>query len=201
MKLFTVPAILAVAITLGHSPLCGLDLTPRYITPNATDGQRIYFEDGENDPVTFRLTPATTITGSGGEATLQFNDLQGATLLLRDSPLQPDVAFSEETLETYRAIARQFAPAGHLKILKETVKLDVMAHHQWNASILTTTYELPGSEVTQAVTFVNYTPKQQIVMVLSAFSEEFEQAQKQMNRLMNTWSTLSKERLEQPDDS
>lgn len=201
MKPLPVLATFAVIITSCASTLCGLDLTPRYITPTGTDAQRLYFENGESDPVTLRLTSTTTITGGGGEATLQFNDLQGASLLLRNSPLQPDVAFSEETLETYRAVARQFAPEGHLKILKESVALDVTAHHQWNASILTTTYELPGNEITQSVTFVNYTPKQQIVMVLSAFSEEFEQAEKRMDRVMSTWSTLSRDDLEEPDGS
>ncbi|HWL52942.1 MAG TPA: hypothetical protein VNQ90_10935 [Chthoniobacteraceae bacterium] len=203
------PKLLALlAVALGALPIASsqadLDLTPRYATsdhPAQDDFQRLYFSNGDEEPVIIKPDHHTTVTGGSGETTLQFNNLQGASLLLRNSPLRPDLSFSEANLETYRATARQFAPQGQLKVVKESEEIDISLKNIWDASVFTTTYALPGSEVTQSVTFINYTPKQQIVLVLSAFSNEFEDAQSRMDQILRTWSSMSPERLRLPDDN
>lgn len=199
--LFTASALLVALATSLHADL---DLTPRYAAsdhPGQGDFQRLYFANGDEDPVIIKPDAETTVTGGNGETTLQFNDLQGASLLLRTSPLRPDFLFNEENAETYRTTARQFAPQGHVKIVKEEEALNISLRNRWNASVFTTTYALPGSEVTQSVTFINYTPQQQIILILSAFGNEFEEAQGRMDQILRSWSTLSSERLRLPDDN
>lgn len=178
-----------IALTALSATGWSVDLTPHFVTRmTAARSERLpFFREGETR---YSLQPpaGASVSGGDGETVFHLNHLDGATVVLRNSPFQPSLAFAGPSLETYRKALPQFLPrqAGAVEVQDEKT-LEI---NGWSSLALTMTYKLPGRAFKQAVIFLNYSESQQFALTIAAPAEHFAEAQALSLRMMRTWRTL-----------
>ena len=184
----------------GASLSFALDLTPKTYevpTSNGMSRTRFYFVDGDGK-YTVNTNVHTKVSGQRGETVFSFERLQGATLLIKISPHQPDLEFGDQELETYRKTAASFTPAGAVRKGDQEEVSNAFFIEGRSSHGFVSSYTIPGSTIRQSVTFLNLTPKQQIILVTTAFATEFEAAQKQSAQIIDSWHKISDTDLNGP---
>lgn len=179
------------------------DFTPQTKELLLDDGatiRRNYFKNGEQ-LYSFRLDEQIALTGNRNRATFQFQNLQGATMVLTRSPFTPDTPFTGEHLRSYREAAATFAPSGAMEIVEETDGEGLLKINDWHSHRWLFTYRLPGGNIRQSVTFLNITPKEQIAVVVTAFSVDFKEAEAAALGVLHSWHLLTPNELMKPSDN
>lgn len=122
--------ILAFSGCVGYA----LDLTPK-ISQRVRDGiesSGVFFLDGTSK-YSVTLPVETTVSGEKGEARFSFNDLVGATFVMRSSPLNGSVPFQGSELEAYRKVAFDFVPKGATDARIDKEIPNAMPQNRWTA--------------------------------------------------------------------
>ncbi len=181
-----------------------LNLTPQYAeatSPNGSLLRRLYFLDGKEKLVAFPDAETTVMPEEGG-VLFAFNDLQGATLLMRPSPhpkgAQP---FDVSTVQGYRQTAQSLAPSGAERVSEARERPQAVMSGEWDSFGFLSDYALPGTRITQLVAFVNWKDGTQFVVVLSAYTDDFPKAQERVTRLLNTLRLMTDQELAEPEFS
>jgi len=162
--------------------------------------RRTYFKDGDRC-YAFHPGESVDLAAEAERATFRFRNLHGATLLLTQSPFTPEKAFTQENLPSYRESALKHAPAGVLEIIDESDEEGVLRINDWHSHRWVFTYKLPGQTIRQSVTFLNLTPKRQIVVVVTAFASEFKEAEAAALGILHSWHPMEAAELMKPLDS
>lgn len=188
MKTFSIPFCTACLFAL-QSGYC-LDLTPRFVTRiTGNQSENIpYFVEGETR-YSMELPRGVATMRGEGEALFIFRDLDG-TLTIKASPFKPDVPFSGAPLEDYRKAALGLVPAGATNIFIKTEAPNPLTFNGWTSHGFTVAYQLPGRSFFLSVTFLNFSANQQILLITSAPSKSFEQAESLTLAIMGAWRTL-----------
>ena len=167
-----------------------LDLTPRFETRiTGTQSENIpYFVEGDTR-YAMEIPLGVTASRDEGEAVFHFRDL-GGTLTMKPSPFNPDDPFSGPALETYRKAALGFVPAGATDISIKAEAPNPLTFHGWSSHCFTVAYQLPGRRFLQSVTFLNFSARQQILLVASAPADHFIRVEALVLEMMGAWRTL-----------
>jgi len=189
-------ALAALAGLTPLAPLAAIDFTPRTEEINFPDGssiERRYFVDG-NKFYLINLAPNSELTGDSGVARFQFRDLRGATAQMRASP--DYYSFAEDHLDALLRLAESFAPPGttpdgEWESTSNFLHLPHLPNHGLSRS-----YKLPGGTVRQSVVFINFTEKQQILLILTAFAEEFPKALERTTGIVGSLREITKAELQ-----
>jgi len=204
-RLFLLPALFllgaapspaAPAAPASSGPATTLDFTPR--RAGDPDGfSRIYFNDG-GKKYTVSLPYNTDVSGSRFEVTFRFENLRTSSFTLKLSPHSPEQPFDEENLPAYRQTAATLAPPGMQAPPAQEEKENPLAGNGWTSHRIISTYQLPGNNIRQSITFLNLTPTQQIIVIVTAFENEFERTSQQGEALLHSWRSLPEGELATP---
>lgn len=191
MKRFLLLPLGLAAILASSGTGRALDLTPHFVSrvTAARTEQIPYFVEGETK-YSLLLPAETTASGEPGEVTFCFGKLEGASLVIKPSPFQPALAFSGPALETYRKALPQFLPPKAEEIAVQSEQPYPLPINGWSGQSFTLAYKLPGRAFLQSVTFLNFSAHQQIVLIVTAPSAQFEQASALSLRMMRSWRSL-----------
>ncbi|MCX6966224.1 MAG: hypothetical protein NTZ46_00315 [Verrucomicrobia bacterium] len=167
-----------------------LDLTPRFVTriTRAQSENMPYFVEGDTR-YSMELPLGVTASRGEGAAAFHFRDLDG-TLTMKPSPFKPDEPFSGSALDAYRKVALGFVPAGATDISIKAEAPNPLTFHGWTSHRFTVAYQLPGRSHLQSVTFLNFSAKQQILLISDAPTNEFERVERLVMDIMGAWRTL-----------
>lgn len=199
MRLASIFTTLGLLISVAP-PASAFDLTPRTKEILVGDGgviHRTYFQDGDAR-YTIYLDSETELTGDSGKATFQFKNLDGASFYLTQSPLTPKTPFSTQGLAEYREAATAFAPLGAIEITEESETDAPYKINDWDSYRFAFTYKLPGESIKQSVTFLNLTPKHQLILVVTSFGHQFNPAEARAAAIMYSWRAVTNVELSAP---
>jgi len=196
------PLSFACVLLLAASmPVPALDLTPHLHEipfPDGSSLRRYYFIDGDTK-YTIDTEHGTEVSASSGGAVFRYQDLPGASLVMQASPYKPEIPFNAGSLGIYRQSAESFAPNGAKAEGEFEETLNPISQDGWTSYRFSRAYKLPGSTIRQSVIFLNLLPKQQIVLVTTAFSAEFGGAQSRTERVITSWRSISDQKLNTPE--
>jgi len=188
---------------LAAAPLAApaIDFTPRFSTMTEGGGvlRRLYFDSGEpGAPVLLSPDSDTEVSGGSGEAHFRFSVFEGASLVLRRSPHEPALPFEGEGLATYRTTALSYAPSGMQPVGEMTEIENPLAINGWTGRRFVMRYQIPGSQVSQSVTFLNLNAKEQIVLVATGYEQNFGEITGRVDALMRSWRVGGERDLQTP---
>lgn len=183
--------LISVPLLLIGLPGRALDLSPRFAqSPNV---RRPYFVDGKARYL-IHLPPGTTLTGADGQARFDFEETDGATLVMKVSPLNPSLSFDEEkALEAYRKAALEFKPVGATEAAIVQEIPDPLASKSWSSYRFLVALKLPGKVLRQEITFFNFNSREQIVQITTAPEASFEQARALSAQIIQSWQYVKPE--------
>jgi len=140
-----------------------MDFTP-VRSENSQGFLRAILVDGSTRYVA-NLAPGTSMTGGSAKAVFLLSEPQGASFSLGKSPLTPEVPFSEEGIGKYRAAALALIAASAAKVTIVKEEPDAFTANGWANYRFTLSFVLPGRRFVQQVAFVNFSAKEQWVLV------------------------------------
>ena len=109
-----------------------------------------------------------TVTGTSGAASFGFQDFRNGNMHLSTSPLSPEQPFDGKTGETYRASARSLLPSQATDVQLESEKAGAIVINGWTSQQYRFLYKLAGVQYSRSVTFVNFSPKEQLIFDVAA---------------------------------
>jgi hypothetical protein len=177
----------AICLTSAHA----LNLQPREVMVEK-DGPpvRRYFFQDEGKRLFFRIDGKMTVSGSANEAVFRFSDIHDANMKLAKSRITPETAFDEKGLKTYRPAAQSYVPpqATDVQITEEAS--DAIPINNWRDHQFTLTYKLFGSAYRESVTFINYSPTEQLVFDVRSSEADYEKTYSRSYHVLNSLSSL-----------
>ncbi|MEO7931850.1 MAG: hypothetical protein ABIT76_01700 [Chthoniobacterales bacterium] len=164
------------------------DFTPQSAV-TFVDGpaQRHYSLLNDTRKVNFRIDGTTKVSGDAGKAEFIFTDLANATLKIALSPLNEKKPAFQGNIPVYLEAARKLLPEGSTEIIMASEADNVFPINQWTSHQFVFQYGYFGRPFRTSVTFLNYSAKDQWIVVLSAGPNEFEGAGHRTSRLLNTF--------------
>lgn len=186
MKRLFLPLCLAgalVAVTAGRA----IDLTPHFVADGAV--QIPCFFEGKTKSMV-RPPEGVTTSGGDGEVTFYFSQLGGASFTMRPSPFKPSTPFSGAELEVYQKALASFLPQGGQDVVLKKAEPSPLNTNGWSGYRFTQDYKLPGRSLTQSVTYLNFSAEQQIALIVTAPTEDFQKAETIALRIMFSWRVL-----------
>ncbi len=167
-----------------------LDLTPRFVTRiTGTQSENIpYFVEGDTR-FAMELPLGVTASRDEGEAVFHFRDVEG-TLAMKPSPFKPDDPFNGPALEAYRKATLKFVPLGATDISIKAEVPNPLTFHGWTSYRFTVAWQVPGRSFLQSVTFLNFSARQQILLIASAPVDQFARMEALVLEMMGAWRTL-----------
>ena len=181
-------ALLIGAVVTACFSAFAIDLTP-HVTENAQGFLRAVFVDGKTRYVV-NLPPKTAVTGGAAKTQFVLSELEGAAFSIAISPMAPDVPFREPDLETYRKMALALAGPPERKATVKKEEDGPIAINGWTSYRFIVTFTLPGRRILQSVTFLNFSPKEQWLLVITAPEKYFEEADARSSSIIRSWRKL-----------
>ena len=176
------------ALATACASAFAIDFTP-HPTQNSQGFLRAFFLDGKTRYVV-NLPPKTTISGDPARALLYLNDLEGATFSIAKSPMTPEAVFREPDLQKYRMTALAQAGPPERKATVKSEESDPLPINGWTSFRFTVAFQVPGRRFLQRVTFLNFTQKEQWMLVTTAPEKRFEEADGCSWAIFRSWRKL-----------
>ena len=167
-----------------------LDLTPRFVT-RVTDNQSElipYFTDGDTK-YSMEMPRGVSASQDDGNVVFRFRDLDGK-LTIKPSPLKPSDLFSGSTLETYRKEALALVPPQATDVVLKQEASNPLSFNGWASYRVTYGYKFPGRTFLLSATFLNFSEKQQILLVTTGTPSDFERIESLSYHLLGAWRQL-----------
>ena len=160
--------VCALAVSLGLFPptVSAFDFTPRLLERRGGFPTRYvpYFLN-EGKRYTSLLPNDATLSGDSTAATYFFPKMEGATLKLMNSPLSPDLPFQDAIIPKYQEVALKTVPRLAENISVAPHMLTQGRSRDQRDLNFSVTYVLGGKSMVQQVRFINFTPKNQFLIV------------------------------------
>jgi hypothetical protein len=162
-----------------------IDLTPHFVTRVTGAGSlRIPFFLEGTTRYTFDLPQDVTISEEAGGVSFVFNRLEGASFIIKPSPFTPAQEFGAPGFEK-QALAS--LPPGADEILSQPGKATPLSFTGAKFQGFAYSFRLPGRRFIQAVSFVNYSNDQQVMLIVTATAGGFDQALSISNQMLHSW--------------
>lgn len=171
-----------------------LDLTPHEVSSTIAGipSLRFYFHN-DDQRLSFRIDNQMTVSGGTDYAKFRFQDLNTAGMKISKSPLKPTMPFDEKNAEAYREAARGFLPKDATAIQLEEEKPDAIPINGWTTQQYAFTYTLFGVPSRCVLTFINFSPTQQLVFEVSAAATDYGKASARSYRVLNSLGEMRAE--------
>ena len=171
-----------------------LNLQPRevMIEKDGPPVRRYFFQD-EGKRLLFRIDGNMTVGGSTNEAVFRFSDIHDAAMKLSKSRMTPQTAFDEKGLKLYRPTAQSYVPAQATEVLIAEEKPNPIPINGWVGHQFTLTYKLFGSPYRESVTFLNYSPTEQLVFDVRSPDTDYTKTYSRSYRVLNSLSDFTAE--------
>ena len=170
----------------------GLDFTP-YRVFTAEEGPpvpRYYFQDHDKR-LSFRIDNKMTVVGSSSGVTFGFQDLNSGSMRLSKSPLSPERPFGDKTGETYRTTARSLLPSQATEVQLQNETAGAIAINGWTSQQYKFLYTLEGVPYSRSITFINFSPQEQIVFDVAAPAADFAKIYARSYHVLNSVTEMA----------
>jgi hypothetical protein len=170
-------ALLALAFLVSQD-IWAFDFTPRLLERQGgypTKYVPYFISNGLR--YTAYLSDDVSLTGDRSLASFFFKKLDGATCRVMNSPLTPKEPFQDPNLTVYRQTAIRYLPADakKAKIISEAVLPDSLT--PLSVFCFVFSYELAGQKLVQEVAFMNFSPTEQFLAIITATEKQFPEVQ------------------------
>ena len=186
-------------ICIALVAICGtgraLDLTPHIVKRVTLQRSEDcpYFLDGKTR-YKVNLPAKTSIWGEKGVAHFSFADMDGAVYVMKASPLKADLPFSGPSLEVYRQAVLSFIPEKATDVAIQKEKPNPLSINEWTSYEFIVASNSSGTRLMQSVTFLNFSPTEQIVLITTATGKQFDLAATKSSEIIRSLRSL------QPDE-
>ena len=180
---------LALCATALRAP--AVDLTPRF-TDTFVDGvttHRLYFADN-GQKIGLSINRETTVEAGAGGTVFRFPKFSDIIFILKHSPMSADQTFEGVTLDRYREAARRLLPPGAQDITVLAEELDPITINDWHSLRFTYSCVSTGAPRKQTVTFLNISPEEQLVLIVTATEQNFPEAAARSWQIIRSWQPL-----------
>ena len=168
-----------------------IDLTPRWID-TSIDGvprRQLYFADG-NKKFMLSIDRETDVAPRFGGADFTFPKLPDIDFIVVPSRFTPDVPFDEARLIEYREAARKLLPTrAHGAEITEEVANPIPIN-KWKSFRMTLRFAMDSRACLQTVTFLNLNERDQIVLVVSAPQQDWNEAGERSWQIVRSWQEM-----------
>ncbi len=180
-----VAVIVWIALLLAAGAPCrALDLYPHRRGTIMQTAGNYYFQDGDKR-MGFRVDAKTSVSGSPTEALYIFGDLPMEEMRVTHSRFRPTTGFDALGLKQYEEAARATIPTGVLKAFQKELP-GAITIDGWTSHQFVFTYNFYGSEITRSVTFLNYSKKEQLQIVITAPARDYEKCYRRAYLILNS---------------
>ncbi len=163
-----------------------LDLTPhRRIAGVQDNTYRYYFQDGPKK-IAFRTDPSTSVDGSAGKASFEFNDLGTAGMTISRSSLTPDTPLEGASAKQYQDLAAASLPSGSAKVVLEKDVPNPITINGWTSHQYVFTCSYYGASLKRSVTILNFNKKDQLIISISATPSNYDKAYARGYAILNS---------------
>ena len=185
MKRYLFAALFSLALVGGKAE--ALNLTPLRIMIGGDGPERVryYFRDAEKRFV-FRMDPKMNVTGSSDSAAFRFEDVATAATRFFKSPSPTSVAFDENGLRAYEALARSSLPSDALNVQLVEQIPDAIAINGWKGVQFIYTYQFYGLSYRRSITFLNFSETEQFVFDVSSRAVDYPAVYARSYRFLNS---------------
>ena len=186
----------ALLLCLALASTCGvgraLDLTPKLTQRmlNGIETTGLLFLDGTTK-YSVTIPVDTTVSGEKGQAHFYFSTLNGATFVMTPSPQTAGVPFEGPGLEAYRKSALSMVPKGATDPVIQKEIPNAMPQSGWVAYRVIVASQIPGMHILQEITFWNFSPAEQVVLVTTSVDKMFKLAEAKSLQIMGSWRLLN----------
>lgn len=112
---------------------------------------------------------------------------------MRASTISAQTGFAPETFELYRQAAVSLLPAGSTAVEIISSELDPYPINGWSSLRLTFSYRAANRPRRQSVTFLNFSPKEQIVIQTAASEGYFDEITARTFNIIRRWHEITPE--------
>jgi hypothetical protein len=169
----------------------GVDLTPRFVD-TFVDGvtfHRLYFANGDQK-IGLSINRETTVEAGAGGVVFRFPKFTDILFILKHSPMSADQAFEGVTLDRYREAAHRLLPPGakDVTVLAETP--EPITINDWHSYRFAYSCESAGVRRNQTVTFLNISPEEQLVLIVTADERNVGEAAARSWQIIRSWQPI-----------
>lgn len=182
-----VTLIVGLALGLLADHCVALNFTPQRIVMGGDGPTRVryFFKDGDKR-VGFRIDGKMSVSGSSDMAIFRFEGLNSANMRLYPSPSHADVPFDKIGPDSYEAVSRTLLPPDATKVQLAETKLGAISINGWTSLQFTYVYEFYGLSFRRSITFLNFSPTEQVVVQVSAQEENYQNIYSRSYRVLNS---------------
>ncbi len=184
MPFMNIRTFLLAAIA-GPCAAAGIDFNPQFI-PTQQEGaviERPSFTDGTKR-YAFRIDSDTRLTGSSEAATFSFENLARAAMEIMKAGEAR--LFDEKAREACREIARAKIPRDATAVTLEKELEDPYRINGWKSFGLIFSYDYFGVPTKRSIVFLDFDPKQRLVVDIRADAPQFDAATARAWRILNS---------------
>lgn len=152
--------------------------------------RRPYFADGTKK-YGIKIDSETNLSAYEGGAIFRFEKFPDATTRLRASTIPAQTGFGPESFELYRQAALLLLPPGSTAIEIVGSEPDPYPINGWSSLRLTFSYRASDRPRRQSVTFLNFSPNEQIVIQTSAGEGYFDEVTARTFNIIRRWHEIT----------
>jgi hypothetical protein len=183
--------ILLASFSVVASCLADVELKPHFYTTAFGDAslRRVYFADGDKK-FAVTLDQETDVASEGDGALFKFKSIPQASIQFKKSPLPAASGFDPTVLETYTKTAQGMIDATAQEVASEVVGLDVLPFNKWLSYRVNYKYTIAGTPIRQSYTFMNLSPQQQVLIVVTAKEKDFGEVLSRADDIFRRWHRI-----------
>jgi hypothetical protein len=167
----------------------------KFLAPEGPDLNRPFFKWGDHFRIGFFEPNNASVFGAADSYRIGPKGYPGSEIIVRTSPLRPDLPFTERAYE--EASKAYLSGASTAPVLKET-RFDPYPINDWTGVCFV--YQFVQNDLSQKrmVSFVTMTETTQIVVVVSGEEKAFPEVAEIAHQFLNSWFVTTEESMAQP---
>jgi hypothetical protein len=176
---------------LGLVPIAGvtaMDFLPHY-DESVQDGfpvKRLYFSD-QAQRIYLSVPKGWRVTGDSQRGSFTPENLNQASVVLENSPLNPKIPFAGDGLELYRKTAAALIPAGASNVHVDFERMGELQINGWSSFEISFSYNFYGQSFMSSALFINIAKEEQIRFCVATRQEDFEKVYQQGRTTLASW--------------
>jgi hypothetical protein len=180
--------ILLALFSVVGSSLADVELKPHFYATKFGNAalRRAYFADGDKK-YAVTLDQETEVVSEGDGALFKFSSMPQASIQLKKSPLPPNSGFDPAVLPTYDKAAQAMIDSTARDLTSEAIGLDVLPFNRWRSYRINFKYTIASTPIRQSYTFMNLSPEQQVIIVVTAKEKDFAEVLGRADDIFRRW--------------
>ena len=172
--------------------LAEIDWTPHLNTAYAEGSSvnSVYFSDGPNKYAIILDGETTVEPASGGGAKLTFKRPTSALFKIKAPITKVELPVNPDHAGEYRKLAQAYAPTDVKEFSDFQEIANVYQINHWKSYRVLFTYGHFGQRIRHSITFLTLESGQQVILDVSSYEKDFEEALYRSEHMIRTWYEL-----------